>query len=100
MPFIVWFKYILLTNEDNKFSKRLLGFSIIVSNTTNHKDGVICFHDQIYNKNTIPSVVDILCSVVGRCVIYYNERLPGVTYHAEHSQYAFSDLCEVEVYGT
>lgn len=35
---------------DNQFSKRLLGFSIIVSNTTNHKDGVICFHDQIYNK--------------------------------------------------
>ncbi|XP_052691414.1 uncharacterized protein LOC128169301, partial [Crassostrea angulata] len=84
---------------DNQFSKRLLGFSIIVSNTTNHKDGVICFHDQIYNKNTIPSVVDILCSVVGRYVIYYNERLPGVTYYAEHSQYAFADLCEAEVYG-
>lgn len=44
-------------------------------------------------------MVDIFCSVVGRYVIYYNERLPGIAYQEHYSQYAFADLCEVEVYG-
>lgn len=37
--------------------------------------------------------------LVRRYVIYYNERLPGITHPKDYSQYAFADLCEVEVFG-
>ncbi|XP_065942765.1 uncharacterized protein [Magallana gigas] len=41
----------------------------------------------------------ILCALSGRYIIYYNERKEGYVYPANYSQYAFADLCEVEVYG-
>lgn len=90
---------VTFVGKNNEFARKLLGFSIIVSNTTDLRDGVVCYDNTDYNISTTPSVVDIFCSVVGRYVIYYNERLPGVTYPELYSQYAFADLCEVEVYG-
>lgn len=91
--------YITFVGENNDFARKLLGFSIIVSNTTDLRDGVVCYDNTDYDISTTLSVVDIFCSVVGRYVIYNNERLPGVTYPELYSQYAFADLCEVEVYG-
>lgn len=38
-------------------------------------------------------------SVFGRCVIYYNERKPNVTYPSYYLKYAYNELCGVEVYG-
>lgn len=90
---------VTFVGKNNEFARKLLGFSIIVSNTTDLRDGVVCYDNTDYNISTTPSVVDIFCSVVGRYVIYYNERLPGVTYPELYSQYAFADLCEVEIYG-
>ncbi|XP_034324714.2 uncharacterized protein [Magallana gigas] len=84
---------------NNGFTNRFLGFFIVVSNTTDHKDGVVCYHNKSYTKYTIPSKVDISCSVIGRYVIYFNERLPGIIYPTDYSRFAFTDLCEVEVYG-
>uniref|UniRef100_K1QTX8 Uncharacterized protein n=1 Tax=Magallana gigas TaxID=29159 RepID=K1QTX8_MAGGI len=84
---------------NNGFTRRLLGFSVAVSNTTDYNHGVICYHERKYNKYTIPSTVDFFCSAVGRYVIFYNERRPGISYPEDYSQYAFVDLCEIEVYG-
>ncbi|XP_056002085.1 uncharacterized protein LOC125663226 isoform X2 [Ostrea edulis] len=81
------------------FAGRFLGFSLYVSNTTNKTQGKLCFHDTNYTTATIPTVLDINCPVHGRYVIYYNERLQGNTYPAGYSDYAFNELCEVEVYG-
>lgn len=93
---LTWF---FIVDANNEFTRKLRGFSIIVSNTTDLWDGIVCYHNTNNTNETIPAEVDISCSVVGRYVIYYNERLPGITYPKDYSVYAFADLCEVEVFG-
>uniref|UniRef100_K1RB57 Uncharacterized protein n=1 Tax=Magallana gigas TaxID=29159 RepID=K1RB57_MAGGI len=86
-------------DKSSDFTKKLLGFSIIVSNTTDRRDGVVCYQDTQYTASTIPDKVEIFCSVIGRFVFYYNERLPGIRYPKDYSKYAYGDLCEIEVSG-
>ena len=81
------------------YPSRFKGFSLIISNTTNHRDGVTCYKDVSDAKTSIPPVMDIMCSVVGRYVIYYNERIPEYGSRPGYSPEAFAELCEVEVYG-
>lgn len=76
-----------------------LGFSVYVSNTTNRLQGTLCFKDTNFTRSTIPALFDTRCTNHGQYVIYYNERLNNVTYPADYSEFAESDLCEVEVYG-
>ncbi|XP_065925855.1 protein draper-like isoform X2 [Magallana gigas] len=83
----------------NGYTSGFLGFSIYVSNTTNKSEGKLCYKDTNFTPSTIPAVFNTTCFVHGQYVIYYNERLPGVTYPSGYSDYAFNDLCEVEVYG-
>lgn len=81
------------------FTSSFLGLSVYVSNTTDKLQGTLCFKDSFYTVDTIPANLTITCPIHGRYVIYYNERLPGVTYPKRYSPFAQSDLCEVEVYG-
>nr|XP_034322597.1 protein draper-like [Crassostrea gigas] len=76
-----------------------LGFSVYVSNTTDRLQGTLCYNDDNFTALTIPAVFTTTCPVHGQYVIYYNERLPGVTYPNEYFKYVASDLCELEVYG-
>ncbi|XP_061194956.1 uncharacterized protein LOC133203126 [Saccostrea echinata] len=85
--------------DNRKWSRRLLGFYVYVSNTTNRRDGYLCFRDTNYTISTIPDVLNITCPVHGQYVIYYNERLSKVKYPDGYSSKAYNDLCEVEVYG-
>nr|XP_034321893.1 uncharacterized protein LOC105319418 [Crassostrea gigas] len=77
---------------------RFLGFSVYVSNTTEIKDGVLCFKDDYFTKYTIPAVITLNCTHHGRYVIYYNNRTSSYP-PPYYSRYAFNDLCEFEVYG-
>ncbi|XP_052691406.1 cell death abnormality protein 1-like [Crassostrea angulata] len=80
-------------------TKNFLGFSVYVSNTTDRLQGTLCYKDDNFTLDTIPAVFTTTCPVHGQYVIYYNERLPGVTYPRDYSDTVYTALCEVEVYG-
>lgn len=74
----------------------MAGFFLYVSNTTFKYQGHLCYNDQT---NGTPSIDQtIQCSIYGRYVIYYNTRIPNY-YVSYLSEYAYNELCEVEVYG-
>ena len=83
----------------NSFAAEFLGFAIYVSNTTEKDDGILCFKDTNSTVNDISPVFNITCPVHGQYVIYYNERKGPMDTSRSMSEYAFNDLCEVEVYG-
>ncbi|XP_061185157.1 protein draper-like [Saccostrea echinata] len=74
---------------------RFAGFSVYISKTHNIEDGLLCY------KNTLPLPpleYHTKCIGYGRYVIYYNERLDGVTY-PEGYEPSITELCEVKVQG-
>uniref|UniRef100_A0A8W8M3E8 protein-tyrosine-phosphatase n=1 Tax=Magallana gigas TaxID=29159 RepID=A0A8W8M3E8_MAGGI len=85
-------------DETNGHLRRLLGFSVYVSNTTDKEDGSICFYDnEFYTPSTIPEIPTINCTMPGIYVIFYNERKQGQPSYYDPE--AFVELCEFEVYG-
>ena len=84
--------------ENNGFRATFLGFYVYVSNTTNRIDGQLCFHDNgFFTLSTIPAVLTLNCTLHGRYVIYYNERIDGQP--NDYSNYAEINLCEFEING-
>lgn len=81
------------------YASRFLGFSLYISNTTNKEDGVLCFKDSNFTLSTIPVVFNVTCSLHGQYVIYYNERKGDGSDRLDFSTHAFSEICELEVYG-
>lgn len=83
----------------NFLARSILGFSLYVSNTTERLEGILCFKDKNFTRESVPVVFTTTCPTHGQYVIYYNERLTTVNYPAEYSTLVDIDLCEVEVYG-
>lgn len=93
--------FLLLTTLDpSVFNRRMAGFSIYVSNTTSKGAGLLCFDDMQSSSRPPLEDQNITCFVLGRYVIYYNERSSNVTYPiTDFSEFAYNELCELEVYG-
>lgn len=70
-----------------------------VSNTTDTQQKVLCYKDNTFNENAVPTVFTTTCPVHGRYVIYYNEKLTGNENLDENNTFVVNNLCEVEVYG-
>ena len=81
--------------DPTPYTSRMAGFFLYVSNTTSKENGYLCFHDM---EGMPREDLRINCSVHGRYVIYYNERI-NRTYPSYFSRYAYYELCELEVYG-
>lgn len=94
----LFFFFLIMADENNIHTSRFLGFSVFVSNTPSKEDGMLCFRDTIYTRTTIPNQMNITCVTHGRYVIYYNNRT-SISSPSGYSQYAYTDLCEVEVHG-
>ena len=77
---------------------RFAGFSLFVSNDGNINGSFLCYKDS----TSLPTLnFTTNCIFSGRYVIFYNERLDGVTYPAgyEVSGSILMELCEVNVNG-
>ncbi|XP_062595228.1 multiple epidermal growth factor-like domains protein 10 [Saccostrea cucullata] len=75
---------------------RFAGFSLYISYSPNKEDGVLCYKNSL----PIPPLeFNTTCIGYGRYVIYYNERLDGVTYPEGYNNPIYTQLCEVKVEG-
>lgn len=91
--------YWFVLAEPTVYTARMAGFFLYVSNTTVKEHGYICFHEMQRVNGTPSEDQRINCPVHGRYVIYYNERIRGYVYPSYYSEFAYYELCELEVYG-
>lgn len=76
---------------------RFAGFSIYISNTGAINDSTLCYKD---GPQLPPLNFTTTCITSGRYVIFYNERIDGVSYPDGYEQASvYTELCEVFVIG-
>ena len=73
---------------------RFAGFSFYVLNDGERES--LCYKD---GPGLPPLNVTITCNRSGRYVIFYNERLDGVSYPTGYQSTVNAELCEVMVFG-
>lgn len=95
---IVELNYILESRQRGRFA----GFSLYISNTdvsnnADMKSSTLCYKN---GPQLPPLNFTTTCTLYGRYVFFYNERLYGVIYPGMYEIYnVIEELCEVIVYG-
>nr|XP_022305530.1 receptor-type tyrosine-protein phosphatase epsilon-like isoform X2 [Crassostrea virginica] len=90
---------ILFKNYESQESRqrgRFAGFSLYISNTGDMTSSSLCYKD---GPELPPLNFATDCTLSGRYVIFYNERLDGDTYPTEYIMDVYTELCEVTVKG-
>ena len=87
----------LLVYKERRQQGRFAGFSIYVSSNGTRENSSLCYKDG----PKLPALnFTTPCITYGRYVIFYNERLDGVTYPNGYVVYpVYTELCEVTVHG-
>ncbi|XP_061188715.1 multiple epidermal growth factor-like domains protein 10 [Saccostrea echinata] len=87
------------TSLEQRQRERMYGYKLYISNSTDFsllQEAYLCYN------HTGPDLPDLnvtgVCATFGRYVIFYNERVPGVTYPG-NQLYTYTQLCEVIVHG-
>lgn len=76
---------------------RFAGFSLYVSKTGDIQSSTLCYKD---GPQLPPLNFTKICTEYGRYVIYYNERMDGVSYPSPYEiSNVLTELCEVSVKG-
>lgn len=76
---------------------RFAGFSLYVSKTGDIQSSTMCYKN---GRQLPPLNFTTMCREYGRYVIYYNERMDGVSYPSTYEiSNVFTELCEVSVKG-
>lgn len=76
---------------------RFAGFSLLVSKTGDIQGATLCYKN---GPQLPPLNFTSICTDLGRYVIFYNERLDGVTYPDGYEVInVHTELCEVTVQG-
>lgn len=76
---------------------RFAGFSLFVSKTDDIQGATLCYKN---GPQLPPLNFTSICTESGRYVIFYNERLDGVTYPDGYEvTIVITELCEVTVQG-
>nr|XP_034318743.1 protein draper isoform X2 [Crassostrea gigas] len=89
--------FINYDNSEHRQQGRFAGFSIYVSNNGDKQGSTLCYKD---GPQLPPLKFTTTCLKYGRYVIFYNERLDGVSYPRDYEvTSAFTELCEVIVQG-
>ena len=89
-------EYIFVYTESRQ-QGRFAGFSIYVSSDGTRDNSSLCYKDE----PKLPALnFTTTCITYGRYVVFYNERLHGVTYPNEYEvESVYTELCEVIVHG-
>lgn len=82
---------------DKRQKGRIAGFSLFVSKTGDIPGATLCYKN---GPQLPPLNFTSICTESGRYVIFYNERLDGVTYPDKYEvNNVLTELCEVTVQG-
>lgn len=76
---------------------RFAGFSLYVSKTGDIQSSTLCYRN---GPQLLPLNFTTICADYGRYVIYYNERIDGVSCPSTYeTSNVYTELCEVSVKG-
>ncbi|XP_048773766.2 receptor-type tyrosine-protein phosphatase kappa-like isoform X4 [Ostrea edulis] len=93
---------VFFRNDSDQFVynrvKAHAGFSLYISNTTEHTKGHLCYKNNV----TLPPLLsEHVCIRHGRYVTYYNARGSGVVVPPEsRPRTTIAELCEIQVFDT
>ncbi|XP_062593163.1 receptor-type tyrosine-protein phosphatase alpha-like [Saccostrea cucullata] len=91
------------TANEHRQRERMYGYQLYASNTTDLRNLDMMHHCYNHSGPALPDLTsNHVCTTFGRYVIFYNERIPGVTYpnsNGGNQHFTYVQLCEIIVYG-